>query len=135
MTEPTPPPPPPPPGPGWSGSTPGTVSAVIAHAGGIVAGFLAPLVVYLVTDRSDAFNRTEAAEALNFQLTLLLAWMVGIVGAIIMAIATFGIALFAIVPLFFVVQIGATILMIVAAVTANRGEHYRYPINIRFVQP
>lgn len=159
MTDPGPPPPPPPtgPSPGWypsNGGTqwwdgaawgewqptaapppaPNTVAAVIAHAGGIVGGFLAPLVVYLAVDKADTFTRTEAAEALNFQLTLMIAWVVGVFAAIILAVATLGIALIVIVPAFLAVQIGATILMILGAVSAGKGKPYRYPVNLRFVK-
>ena len=35
--------------------------------------------------------------------------------------------------LFFVVWIGGLVLAIIATMAANRGEWYRYPINIRMV--
>ncbi len=161
MTDPSTPPPPPGPPPGWypsNGGTqwwdgnawgewqppapgagpspaPNTVPAIIAHAGGIVGGFIAPLIVYLATDKADTFNRTEAAEALNFQLTLMIAWVVGIFVAIVGAVVTLGLGLIIIVPAFFAVQIGAMVLMIMGAVAAGKGQPYRYPINLRFITP
>lgn len=159
MTDPGAPPPPPGPPPGWypanggmqwwdgnawgewrppmptAAMAPATTSAVIAHAGGIVGGFIVPLIVYLVTDRNDEFNRDQAAEALNFNLTLMLVWVVGFFAMIVVAVATLGLGLLAAIPLLFAVQIGSIVFMIIAAMAASRGERYRYPINIRFVKP
>lgn len=93
-----------------------------AHLGGLLTGFLAPLVVYLVKQDSP-YVRHHATEALNFQLTLLIAWFVS---AILMFVLVGFVLIFA-------VGIVSIVLSIRAAVAANRGEWYRYPINIRMV--
>ena len=35
---------------------------------------------------------------------------------------------------FFIVAIGSVVLMIIAALEANKGVYYRYPVNIRFIR-
>ncbi|MBG0828928.1 DUF4870 domain-containing protein [Planomonospora sp. ID67723] len=100
-----------------------TTMAMVAHLLGLLTGFVGPLVVYLVKKDESPFAREQAAEALNFQLTLMIAYFV----SLLLAFALIG---FLLMP---VIWIGSIIFMVVAAVAANRGERYRYPLNIRFV--
>ncbi|NLT56714.1 MAG: DUF4870 domain-containing protein [Actinomycetales bacterium] len=97
--------------------------ATLAHAGGIVFGFLAPLIVYLIFRERGAFVRHQSAEALNFQITVLIAMAVSAVLSIIL------------IGIFMMIAIGIAVLVlcIMAALAANRGEYYRYPMTIRFV--
>ena len=53
--------------------------AMLAHLLGLFTGFLGPLVLYLVKRDDSAFVRDQSAEALNFQLTMIIAWIVSIV--------------------------------------------------------
>ncbi|GAA3445245.1 DUF4870 domain-containing protein [Planomonospora venezuelensis] len=97
--------------------------AMLSHVLGLVTGFVGPLVMYLAKKDGSPYVRQQAAEALNFQLTL----MIGYLASIVLAFALIG---FLLMP---VIWIGSVIFMVIAAVAANRGERYRYPINIRFV--
>ncbi len=101
----------------------GITEAVLAHILGLLTGFLVPLILYLVI-KDKPFAKDQAAEALNFQITVSLAYLVS---AILMLI--FIGALLA-----FLVLILDTVFCILAAVAASRGEAYRYPIAIRFVR-
>ncbi|MFI6885542.1 DUF4870 domain-containing protein [Streptosporangium canum] len=112
--------------PGTYGPRPGgddTTMAMLAHLLGLLTWFVGPLVVYLAKKDDSPYVRDQAAEALNFQLTLMIAYFV----SWILAFVLIGFVLM------FVVWIGSIILMIVAAVAASRGERYRYPLNIRFI--
>lgn len=97
--------------------------AVLAQVLGIVTGFLGPLIIYLVNGDKDPFVRHHSAEALNFQLTVLIAYLVSFV--LMLVLIGF--------VLIFVVWVLAIVFGIQAAIAANRGEWYRYPINIRMV--
>ena len=110
-------------GPPPTSSTDPKTMAMLAHALAIVAGFLAPLIIYLVYGNQDPFIRHHSAESLNFQITVLLAVLVS--AALI--------CVFVGIILLPVVVIGALVFEIMAAMAANRGEWYRYPINIRMV--
>ncbi|WP_433254269.1 DUF4870 domain-containing protein [Streptosporangium sp. CA-135522] len=112
--------------PGGYGPRPGgddTTMAMLAHLLGLLTWFVGPLVVYLAKKDESPYVRAQAAEALNFQLTLTIAYFV----SWILAFVLIGFLLM------LVIWIGSIVLMIVAAVAANRGENYRYPLNIRFV--
>lgn len=97
--------------------------AILAHVLLIFFGFLGPLIIFLITKPEQRYARHHAAEALNFSITLLLA----IVACIVLVFVLIGI------PLLLVVWIGGIVLPIMAAVAANRGEWYRYPLTIRMV--
>lgn len=86
-------------------------------------GFIAPLVIWLIKRDEDTFVEYWAREALNFQLTLLIWIIIGIVTLII------------IVGIFILIAVGiaALVLAIIAGVKAASGEFWRYPLTIRFV--
>jgi uncharacterized Tic20 family protein len=107
----------------------GRTMALLAHLGVFVGGFIVPLIVYLTAGKTDPFVRHHASEALNFSLTYTLFVMVGM----LISFATLFIAFIVFFPLLMIAGIGHIVLSVMAAVKANNGEWYRYPINIRFV--
>jgi uncharacterized Tic20 family protein len=106
-----------------------TSTAALAHALGVIGvlvpcfGWVGPLIVYLTAKPEQPFVRHHAAEELNFQLTLVIAYVVSFV--LMFVCIGFVTAV--------VVWIMNLVFPIIAAVAANRGEWYRYPINIRMV--
>ena len=98
--------------------------ATLTHVGGIVFHWLAPLIAYLVLKDRGPFVRWHTRQALNFQLTLVLAYIAGFVLSLVF------VGFFVILAAF-VLNI---VFGIVAALAANRGEFYKYPIAIEFVK-
>ena len=96
---------------------------MLAHLGGLFLGFVAPLVVLLVKGTESPYTRAQAVEALNFQITLAIAYVVAFISIIVLV----GVVLL---PL---VAIGHVVFGILASVAAGRGELYRYPLNLRLV--
>lgn len=111
--------------------------ALAAHLSGLVGllsgvfGFVGPLVVYFAR-AEDPWVRREAAEALNFQLSALL---YGIIGGLITIVLLFVLVGFLLIPLWIAAAIAWVVVTVVAAVKASRGEPYRYPLTIRFINP
>ena len=100
--------------------------STLIHLGGILFGFLPALVGYLVLkDRGD-FIRQHTREELNFQISL----AIYLTATVLLGFITFFIGTILAFPL----AIAAIIFMIIAAVKANAGEYYRYPLTIRFVK-
>jgi len=102
---------------------------MLAHIGAILASliglsFLGPLIVLLVQGPKSQFVRRHAVEALNFQITTYLAALVS--GLLILVFI--GLILLP------AVLIAWLVLSIMAGVAANRGEDYRYPLNLRLVK-
>jgi uncharacterized Tic20 family protein len=69
------------------------------------------------------FVRSQALEALNFQITVLIA----VVVSSVLILVLIGLVLLPI------IGVAAFVLMILAAIAANRGEEYRYPLTLRLV--
>ena len=98
--------------------------AMLAHLLGALVGFLGPLILWVVKMDEHEFIDDQSKEALNFQLTLLI-WHFG---AIVIAFLSCGFIFFApLVP--YALQL---IFGIMGAVSASKGESYRYPMTIRF---
>jgi len=96
--------------------------AILSHVLALVPGIgiLGPLVIYLVKNE-PGFVKDNARESLNFQLTIILLY-------IILFITVIGIFLW------WVVALLNTILVIVAAIRASENQIYRYPLSFRLVK-
>lgn len=103
---------------------------LIAHLSGF-AGFLlplgnilGPLLVWLLKKEQSPKLEEHAREALNFQISIS-------IYALIASILFFAVIGFVLLPILIIVQI---VLMIKAALAADRGELYRYPITFRLIK-
>lgn len=118
--------PPPPPAGGGSGGSglDDRIACILAHGLGIVASFVGPLVIWLIKKDESKRVDAEAKEAINFQLTLLIGYVIGMVTA--------GICIgMLILP---AVWICAVIFGIMGAVAAADNKPYRYPFRIVFIK-
>ncbi len=99
--------------------------AMITHLSGCVLYVIVPLIVWLIhKDRPDkTYLAHEAKEALNFQITILLAW----VACWILKIILIG---FFLMGALWLVNL---IFCIVAAVKVSSDGSYRYPFTLRLV--
>lgn len=106
--------------------------AVFAHIGGLLVPF-AWLIIYLVYKDRSQFVRAHAAEAVNFHLSLIIYQLGGFVVSIVLALVTLGIGFLLVIPLYLALVVFALVVVIMAAIAANQGRPYRYPITIRMV--
>jgi uncharacterized Tic20 family protein len=99
--------------------------AMLAHLLGIVIGFIGGLIIWLSNkDKPEkSFVIEQAREALNFQITILIASFVSI-------LLCFVIIGFVLLPILF---IGNIVFCIIAGVAASKGKAYRYPITLRLI--
>lgn len=116
--------PPPPP----SGSAPqeDRTIALLVHLSGIVAGFIVPLILWLINkdNPQKSWLTDQSKEALNFQITLLIVYVIGTILTVILIGALINL----------VAWIACIILSIIAGVAANKGENYRYPFALRLIK-
>jgi len=98
--------------------------AMLAHLLGIVSGFVGALIIWLIKKDQSAFVDEQGKEALNFQITVMIAF----VGSWILMFVLIGMLLM---PL---VLIGNLVFCILAAVAVSKGEHYKYPFAIRLLK-
>lgn len=116
--------PPPPP----SGAAPqeDRTIALITHLSGILAGFIVPLIMWLINkDKPEkSWLTDQSKEALNFQITIAIAYVI----CIVLSIIVIGGLLM---PIVWLVNL---IFCILAGVAANKGESYRYPFALRLIK-
>jgi uncharacterized Tic20 family protein len=103
--------------------------AMLAHILSFVSawfalGLVAPLIVMLVFGDRSAYVRYHAVESLNFQITTLIA----VVAATLLTVVLIGLVLLPIIGIAYVVFV------IMGGLAANRGQWYRYPVNLRLVK-
>ncbi|MHC4499505.1 MAG: DUF4870 domain-containing protein [Planctomycetota bacterium] len=87
-------------------------------------GIIAPLIVWQIKKDEHAFVDENGKEALNFQLSV----AIYLLAAILLCFVIIGFLLLPAVAVFNIV------FLIIAAVKANNGEHYMYPLTIRFIK-
>ncbi len=97
--------------------------STLVHIGGIFFSFVPALIAYLVLKDRGPFIREHSVTALNFQLTVAIAYIVGSVLLVILVGAFILLA----------AGIASIVFGILAAIAANKGERYTYPMAIKFV--
>ncbi len=102
--------------------------AMLTHLSGILLGFIVPLIIWLVNkdNPSKGFLNDQSREALNFQITVLIA----MIASWILAVVTLGLLFF--VPV--IVAIVNLVLCIIAGLKAKDGIAYRYPFALRLIK-
>ena len=96
--------------------------ATLSHVLDIFFGFIGLLVIYLASDE-DSFAQENAANALNFQIMVLIASF----AAFIMTFVLIGALL---IPLIILVHF---IFCTIAAIKANNGVAWKYPLTPELV--
>ena len=97
--------------------------AVLTHLAGTVFSIFPSLIVWLLKRDDSAYIGDQARDALNFQITVLIAYAISSVLMVILV----GFALMGI------VWLGNILFSIVAAIAASKGEYYRYPLTLRLL--
>ena len=98
--------------------------ATLTHVGGIFFNFIAPLVAYLVLRDRGQFVREHTRVALNFHITMAIAYFVGTLTSWL------GIGLL----ILLATGVLSVVFGIMAAVAANQGRFYKYPLAIEFIK-
>ncbi len=90
----------------------------------VLGSVIAPLIIWQIKKDNSAFVDEQGKEAVNFQLSVLLC-------AFVAGILCFACAGFALLPVVYVLDV---VFLLIAAIKANDGLHYRYPLTIRFIK-
>lgn len=104
--------------------------AMFTHLSAFVGYFIpfgniiAPLIIWAIKKDAMPLVNDQGKEAMNFQITLSIALLI----AFALCFLLIGI------PLLVLLGLAGLILIIIAAVKANDGIPYRYPLTIRFIK-
>ncbi|MEM9656453.1 MAG: DUF4870 domain-containing protein, partial [Actinomycetota bacterium] len=97
--------------------------ALLCHVLGLFTGFIGPLIVWLIKKDQSRFVDHHGRQALNFQISMFILWMI----TFVLIFVLIGLLL---IP---VLLVWGIVMPIIAAVAANKGEEYRYPLTIPFL--
>ena len=120
-----------PPRPDYGPPPPGYASpeeknwALLTHFGGIIIGFIAPLITLLVKGQQSPTLRAHAVEALNFQIP----WNAALLVGQIISVCSGGFLFF--IPLG--VWLVMAVFCVLGGLRANEGQLYHYPLSARLV--
>jgi len=92
--------------------------------------FLGPLIIWLVKKDTMPFVNDQAKEALNFNITIAIIFVI----LTILGFATLGVGFLLALPLMIIIGIVALVFIILAAIKANEGVAYRYPFALRLIK-
>jgi uncharacterized Tic20 family protein len=97
--------------------------ATVTHLGGTVFSFIPGLLVWALKKDDSPYIADQAKEALNFQITVLIAqFIAGILVMILVGFIFIGI-----------IWLLNIVFCILAAISTSKGETYRYPFCLRLI--
>ena len=97
---------------------------MLAHLSAIILWFVGPLVIWLIKREEMPFVNDQGKEALNFQITVAIAF----VACFVLSFVGIGCI---VLPL---VSIANIVMVIMAGLKANDGVAYRYPFALRLIK-
>ena len=97
--------------------------ATVTHLVGTVFSFIPALIVWVLKKDDSEYISNQAKEALNFQITVLIAqFIAGFLALILIGFVFMG-----------VIWLANIVLCIIAAISTSKGETYRYPLTLRLI--
>lgn len=90
----------------------------------VIGSVIGPLIVWQIKKDEFDFVADQGKEAVNFQISIL-------IYAIVSGLLCFACVGFVLLPAVYIFDL---IFLLIAAVKANDGEHYRYPLTFRFIK-
>jgi len=90
----------------------------------VLGSLIAPLIIWQIKKDDFKFVDEHGKEAVNFQISIL-------IYAIVAGLLCFICAGFVLLPVVYILDV---VLLVIAAIKANDGQHYRYPLTIRFIK-
>ena len=109
--------------------------AMFCHLGGLamfivpaIGNIVAPLIFWQIKKDDFAFVDEQGKEAVNFQISMSLYLLISALLWVPLSFICIGVFIPA------AIGIADLAFLLIAAVKANNGYHYRYPLTIRFVK-
>jgi len=98
--------------------------SMLSHLSALLGvGFVLPLVAYLAMRKESEYVASNAREALNFHISVLI-YALCCIPLVFVLVG---------VPLLLVLGLGSLVLAIIATIKASDGQCYRYPLTLRLV--
>ncbi|HMT35393.1 MAG TPA: DUF4870 domain-containing protein [Chitinophagaceae bacterium] len=98
--------------------------AILSHILCIIGSLIAPLIIYLLKKDESSYVKEHALESLNFQITMIILYIIS------------GVLIFILIGFLLIWALGIInlILIIIATIKASEDKLYRYPFNFRLIK-
>ena len=90
----------------------------------IIGSVIAPFIIWQIKKDDFEFVDKHGKEALNFQISIL-------IYALVAGLLCFACVGFVLLPAVYILDV---VFLLIAAIKANDGQHYLYPLTIRFIK-
>jgi len=90
----------------------------------IIGSVIAPFIIWQIKKDDFEFVDKHGKEALNFQISIL-------IYALVAGLLCFACVGFVLLPAVYILDL---VFLLIAAIKANDGQHYLYPLTIRFIK-
>ncbi|MDR3458394.1 MAG: DUF4870 domain-containing protein [Verrucomicrobiae bacterium] len=107
------------------------LSALAGLIGVPFGNIIGPLLVWQIKKNEFPSVEIHGKAALNFQITVTIAALVGMVFAVVLSFFCIGYLLF---PLVILIALAGAVFAIIAGIKANNGEDYKYPWSLELVK-
>ena len=107
------------------------LSALAGFIGVPFGNIIGPLLVWQIKKNEFPSVEIHGKAALNFQITVTIAALVGVVTAVVLSFFCVG---YLLIPVVMLIGLAGMIFAIIAGIKANNGEDYKYPYSIEFVK-
>ncbi len=104
------------------------LAALVGLVMPVIGCIVGPLVVWQIKKEEFPFVDEQGKEAVNFQILMSLYLLISAIIWIPLSFVCIGVFI----PV--AISIVDLVFLLIAAVKANNGEHYRYPLTIRFIK-
>jgi uncharacterized Tic20 family protein len=106
---------------------------MLCHLGGLVPCIpcLCTLLIWQIKKNEFPSVDVHGKAALNFQITMLIVWIAGMIASVVLSIIHLGILMRLLFPL---IGLAYLILVIIAGIKANNGEDYKYPFSFQLIK-
>lgn len=101
---------------------------MLVHLLGAFTAFVGPLVIWMIKKEDSPFVEDQGKEAVNFQITIGIGYLVAMVLSLIPFVACLTALLFP------AIWVCGVVFSIMACLKANEGELYRYPYTLRLIK-
>jgi uncharacterized protein len=92
---------------------------------------IGPLLVWQIKKNEIPSVEIHGKAALNFQITVTIAILVGAIAAFVLSFFCIGYLLF---PVVMLIGLAGLVYSVIAGIKANNGEDFKYPFSIEFVK-
>jgi uncharacterized Tic20 family protein len=100
---------------------------MLSHILGAVTSFVGPLIIWMIKKDESPFVNDQGKEALNFQITVVIGYVVAMILSFVPLVGCVTVILFP------ALGIASLVFGILGGLDANKGKPYRYPFALRLI--